>query len=203
MESLKDLKIGKILEETPKDSSGDYDFTLLAEEIMKRIYIDNGNYKYHPIEIEFYIYDKEKHPDVLVYPRDAKEAGTIFFHMSGIDICFKSSIKDGQFGGILIRSVERDSDKKQFGGPLICKNEILNSAKGKCTAYLCDNNLSYNILKVTQRRGFKNSKGSKDLYWNKQYRFVRDNTEKPIIRKDEEFDPNTGKIEEKDRKYYL
>ena len=203
IKSLDDLKIDKILEDSPKDSSGDYDFTSLAEEIMNKIYIDNGRNKYRLIEIEFYIYDKEKHPDVLVYPRDKKEAGTIFFHMSGIDICFESSIEKGRFGGILIRAVERDSDRKQFGGPLICKNEILNNAEGKCTAHLYDNNLSYNILKVTQRRGFKNSKGSKDIYWNKQYRFVRDNIKKPIIREDKEFNPNTGKIEEMYRKYYL
>jgi hypothetical protein len=175
----------------------------LAQEIMNKVCIFNGKYKYHPIEIEFYMYDKDKHPDILVYPRDAKEAGTIFFHMSGIDICFQSSIETGLFGGILIRAIERDSDGKQFGGPLICKDEILNSAAGKCVTIPCDKELNYNISKITLRKGFKDSKGLKDIYWDKGYRFVREDVQKPIIRKGKEFDPNTGELMDKDRKYYL
>ena len=173
----------------------------LAERIINEICIFNGKYTYHPIEIEFYIYDKEHHADILVYPREAK-IGDLFFHLSGMDICFESSIKDGRFGGILIRSFERE-DGKQFGGPLICKDEVLNSVLGKCIVKVCDKELSHQISKVTQRKGFKGPKGSKDIYWDKKYRFVRDDVQKPIKRVEQEFDPNTGEIVEKDKICYL
>ena len=203
IKSLEDLKIDKILDGTPKDSSGDYDFTSLAKEIMNNIYIDNGRNKYRPIEIEFYIYDKDLHPDILVYPRDEKKAGDVLYHLSGMDICFESSIKDGRFGGILIRALEREKDGQQFGGPLICKDEVLNSAEGKCVVLRCDKEFTYDISKVTRRKGFKGSKGSKDIYWDKNYRFVRDNIEKPIKRTEQQINPDTGEIVDKEKTCYL
>ena len=90
-----------------------------------------------------------------------------------IDICFSSSIKEGRFGGILIRALERETDGQQFGGPLICKDEVLNSVLGKCIVKVCDKELSHQISKVTQRKGFKGPKGSKDIYWDKKYRFEK------------------------------
>ena len=178
------------------------DLKSLAESIMNEVCIFNGVHSYHPIEIEFYIYDKEHHADILVYPRDNKKAGDIFFHQSGIDICFNSSIKDGRFGGILIRSVERE-DGKQFGGPLISKDEILNSAIQKCIVQESPKGFMNKISKITQRKGFKGPKGSKDIYWNKEYRFVSDNVKKPITRTEQQLDPDTGEIINKDIKCYL
>ena len=98
----------------------------LAREIMNNICISNGAYIYRPIEIEFYVYDKREHADIHVYPRDKKEAGELFFHLSGMDICFKSSIKDGQFGGILIRAIEREK-KGDEPSKLIGQKELLSS----------------------------------------------------------------------------
>ena len=178
-------------------------FKSCAKDVINNICISNGAYLYHPIEIEFYVYDKEKHADILVYPRDEKEAGDLFFHLSGIDICFSSSIKEGRFGGILIRALERETDGQQFGGPLICMDEVLNSVLGKCIVKVCDKELSHQISKVTQRKGLKGPKGSKDIYWDKKYRFVRDDVQKPIKRVEQEFDPNTGEIIDKVKTCYL
>ena len=65
----------------------------------------------------------------VTYPRDGYEAGQLFYHLSGIDICFESHYngKSGKFGGILIRSI-KDGDLI-IAGPLNCKDEILNVCK--------------------------------------------------------------------------
>ena len=176
IKSLDDLQIGKILEETPKDSSGEYDFTSLAKEIMNKLYIDNGAYKYFPVEIEFYIYDKKNHADIHVYPREAK-AGDLFFHLSGMDICFESSIEQGRFGGILIRALEREKDgeKTLFGGPLVCKDDVLNTATEKCSVKSCENKHISKEPHTSPRQGIheNTSKKIEDDYWNKEYRFIR------------------------------
>ena len=155
IKSLEDLRIDKILKEVPKNSSGVYDFKSFAKEIMNKIYIYNGVYKYHPIEIEFYIYDKAKHPDTHVYPRDRKEAGELFFHLSGMDICFNSSLEKGSFGGILIRALKREKEgeeTKQFGGPLICANEVLNTATERAKAVFF-NSCEEKYIAVTKYSG--------------------------------------------------
>ncbi len=198
METIKSLlNLDKIIKENIE-----LELKSLAESIINEVCIFNGTHTYRPIEIEFYIYDKEHHADILVYPRDNKEAGDIFFHQSGIDICFNSSIENGRFGGILIRSIERE-DGRQFGGPLISKDEILNSATQMCIVQTHKNDPTKKILKVTQRKGFKEPKGSKDIFWNKEYRFVRDNVQRPIKRVEKQIDPETGEIIDKEIKCYL
>lgn len=103
-------------------------FGSLAEKIIKNYCIKCGDKEYRFAEIEFYYYDK----DVLneewnrkTYPRTAKP-GQLFFHYSGVDICFGSSIEDGYFGGILIRSLYDEKENRYITGPLLCMNEILN-----------------------------------------------------------------------------
>ena len=154
----------------------------IAKILMNEYYISNGTHLYRPIEIEFYIYlkdiseDEKRHADEHVYPRTA-EAGRIFFHRNGMDICFLSSMKDGYFGGILIRALERE-DKEHFGGPRICAFEVLNSATGMCAVQKCehDQKLSFDV-EASERIGIKewtDSKSNwKDEYYNKKYRFVR------------------------------
>ena len=67
----------------------------IAKILMNEYYISNGTHLYRPLEIEFYIYLKDisksekRHADEHVYPRTA-ETGRIFFHQSGMDICFTS-----------------------------------------------------------------------------------------------------------------
>ncbi len=154
----------------------------IAKILMNEYYISNGVHLYRPLEIEFYIYlkdisdEKKRHADEHVYPRTA-EAGRIFFHQSGMDICFSSSMKDGYFGGILIRALERE-DKELFGGPRICAFVVLNSATGMCVVQKCehDQELSFDV-EAYERVGIRewtDSKSNwKDEYYNKKYRFVR------------------------------
>ena len=88
-------------------------------------------------EIEFYYYDSEQYLkdrinhkwQEVTYPRNDYKGGELFYHLSGIDICFDSQYNEesGRFGGILIRSI-KDGDKI-IAGPLNCKDEILNACK--------------------------------------------------------------------------
>ena len=183
METLKEkLKIDSLLKEQDLNEA----LKKLAEMIMNGYCIANGKHKYRPIEIEFYIYEKDidndhkKHADEHVYQRDA-EAGRVFFHKSGMDICFASSMKDGRFGGILIRALERE-DGKCFGGPRICSFEVLNTASALCIIQLCEEKRSYTAI-ASKRIGiteWHDSKSNwKDEYYNKDYRFVREG-QKPI-----------------------
>lgn len=153
----------------------------LAEILMNEYCIINGQHSYRPIEIEFYIYDKDKHPDEHVYRRDAK-AGRVFFHKSGMDICFASSIENGRFGGILIRAFERE-DGICFGGPRICSYEVLNTASNICSIVPCKEKGSYRTV-ASKRIGiteWHDSKSNwKDKYYDKKYRFVRAN-QKSIV----------------------
>ncbi|MCR4769289.1 MAG: hypothetical protein K5874_03645 [Bacteroidaceae bacterium] len=66
----------------------------------------------------------------VTYPRDDYEAGQLFYHLSGIDICFDSQYKkeEVKFGGILIRAI-KDESGLIIAGPLNCKDEILNACK--------------------------------------------------------------------------
>lgn len=155
----------------------DTDIKELAKELMNEYCIYNGQYHYRPIEIEFYIYDKDKHADTHVYYRN-KKAGELFFHYSGMDICFESSSpqpnngnKDVRFGGILIRALERiGSDNQLFGGPLVCMCEIINTATEKCKVEKrpISESEKKDIVPFGQRVGIK-EKNKEDTI----YRFVR------------------------------
>ena len=124
----------------------------IAKVLMNELYIYNGRYKYRPVEIEFYIYHKDLHADEHVYKRDKKKAGDLFYHYSGFDICFESSFNEGFFGGILIRALERVEDNTFWGGPLVCKNEVLNTAEEKCKLIDADKK-EYISLPATERKG--------------------------------------------------
>ena len=204
IQSLEDLDISKILK-TARKNSKEFDFKPLAEEIMNKICISNGAYIYHPIEIEFYVYDKEKHADIHVYPREA-EAGDIFFHLSGMDICFESSFEEKNgtisFGGILIRALERE-DGKRFGGPLTCKDEVLNSANARCVTKMCEKELSYGISNTKQRKGINKYEKKKDDYWDVKYRFFRDDFIDFLMMEDETFDFDEGHKKPRKRKYKI
>ena len=178
-------------------------FAELATGVMNRLCILNGNHEYHPIEIEFYVYT-EDHQDIHVYPRNAEKPGDLFFHLSGMDICFESSIKDGRFGGILIRALERN-DGKRFGGPLNCVNEVLNTANKPGNIYVeaCAH-LDRTAKCIGRRKGIKQSKSIPDGYWNKEYRFLRDDFQigDKITMEDESFDFKTPKYEKSHLRQY-
>lgn len=198
------LNLDEIIKKKDNDNKV-LDLKSLAESIMNEVCIFNGKHTYHPIEIEFYIYDKKNHADIHVYPRKAK-VGDIFFHLSGMDICFESSFEEKEgtirFGGILIRALERE-DGKRFGGPLTCKDEVLNTAIMKCLVMSCEKlekKVSENIHK---RKGLEN-KGENDKFYNALYRFFRDDfyIKKRIIMEDDSFDFKDHKLNESHKRYY-
>ena len=109
----------------------------IAGELFTSYGIECNNKIFRLAEIEFYYYDSEqylKDPShhkwqEVTYPRNDYNGGELFYHLSGIDICFDSQYNEesGRFGGILIRSI-KDGDKI-IAGPLNCKDEILNACK--------------------------------------------------------------------------
>lgn len=102
----------------------------IAERLFKEYCIQCGEKKYYFAEIEFYYYDKDNFNqkwNEKTYPRTDKDAGTLFFHYSGVDICFDSKFSKGKFGGILIRSLKvEDNETKFITGPSVCMLELLN-----------------------------------------------------------------------------
>lgn len=173
----------------------------IAETLMNEYCIFNGQHQYRPIEIEFYIYDKGTHADEHVYQRNA-EAGRVFFHKSGMDICFASSMKDGRFGGILIRALERE-DGKCFGGPLICSYEVLNTASDICTVAPCEEKCSYSAI-ASERIGISEWHDAKsdwkDEYFNRKYHFVREG-QKTIVMEFDSYDFRETAFVQKKKSY--
>ena len=110
----------------------------IAKTLIGKYCIKSGDRYYYFAEIEFYYYDainwNEKWNEET-YARNECKAGKLFFHLSGIDICFNSNLpkdfkkkKQGFGGGILIRSImEYDKENKVVTvGPLTCVNKMLN-----------------------------------------------------------------------------
>jgi len=119
-----------------KDEDFQKDLQTFAESLFNNFQIKKGNKLYDFLEIEFYIYN-EHHKDCITYERTC-EAGYWFFHQSGVDISFKSNLKDkkkvledkskitekeGYGGGILIRSI-CDDEGKDICGPQKCVDEL-------------------------------------------------------------------------------
>ena len=68
------------------------------------------------------------------YRRD-KEANQLFWHYSGVDICFQSFMDRNCYGGILIRSLTKEYidnkgkvARELIAGPLRCSNELMNQS---------------------------------------------------------------------------
>ncbi len=110
-----------------------------AKNLFENYYIQCGEKKYYCVEIEFYYYNDENNFNLdwngVTYERDGYEIGDLFYHLSGMDICFNSHLwknkgkKVGYGGGILIRSI-MDIKKEITVGPLTCVNKMLNACKG-------------------------------------------------------------------------
>ena len=110
----------------------------IAKKLFENYCINCNGKKFYFAEIEFYYWQKDKWNDKwnkVTYARDGYNAGDLFFHLSGVDICFDSTFdknngfKNPHFGGILIRSII-DTDNKIISGPLNCKDVFLNTCKG-------------------------------------------------------------------------
>lgn len=104
----------------------------IAKEMFCKYCILCDGIEYYFSEIEFYYFEKGKWEEdwnKITYARDDYKAGTLFYHLSGVDICFDSYYNNNRFGGILIRSVKCE-DGTLITGPLNCKDLLLNSCKG-------------------------------------------------------------------------
>ena len=104
----------------------------IAQELFDNYCIKCKGKEFYFLEIEFYYWQKnrwEKEWNKVTYPRDGYKAKDLFFHTSGIDICFESSYDEAKFGGILVRSVI-DKENNIIAGPWNCMLHILNECKG-------------------------------------------------------------------------
>lgn len=137
----------------------------IAKKLFQEYCINCNGTEYYFAEIEFYYYEKgrkdgkcEEEWNSVTYARDGYSAGDLFYHLSGIDICFeshfnskediysaettKTTTNTARYGGILIRSVTNVNDGTLIAGPLNCKDELLNACKGSCMPKLEKLNLS-------------------------------------------------------------
>ena len=111
-------------------------FDKIAKILLNKVAICKGEKIFYIKDIEFYLYENN-HRDIVTYPRICK-AGQWFFHPSGIDISFESSVDvksndyelfqpilrdDAFFGGVLIRAIypadkaPSDACKYSLDGP--------------------------------------------------------------------------------------
>lgn len=111
-------------------------FDDIAKILLNKVAICKGEKIFYIKDIEFYLYENN-HRDIVTYPRICK-AGQWFFHPSGIDISFESSVdvksndfelfqpilrEDAFFGGVLIRAIypadkaPSDAHKYNLDGP--------------------------------------------------------------------------------------
>ncbi len=159
LKNVKQIKTGEALQKY---------FEGLAKTLFNQIDILAGNDRYSFAEIEFYyskngVFDSEQYQ--VTYPR-TKNAGRLFWHLSGIDICFESDKEKGYYGGILIRSIIK-GDGSLITGPMCCSDELLNSCVESrqddipaTIPMLVDKKTQPNIeLKTTIRQGIEADKG--------------------------------------------
>ena len=101
----------------------------IANDLFSNYCINCNGKEYYFAEIEFYYWEKREWDEKwnrVTYPRNGYVAGTLFFHLSGFDICFESSYQNAKFGGILVRSIMNE-ENELYAGPLNCKDIILNT----------------------------------------------------------------------------
>ena len=125
----------------------------IAENLFNNFCIQCGEKKFYFAEIEFYYYEKSKWENEwnkVTYARDGYDGGALFYHLSGVDICFDSKYDKNRFGGILIRSLK--SAEKLITGPLNCKDELLNACKGNCMPMLKEHKTSNETIPISTKR---------------------------------------------------
>lgn len=115
-------------------------FRKIAEVLFNDYCINCAGKEYYFAEVEFYYFkkgNKNSNNDWcddwnnVTYQRRGYSAGDLFYHMSGIDICFDSDYNDdnAKFGGILVRAVQEE-DNNIISGPWNVKDELLNACHG-------------------------------------------------------------------------
>ena len=130
---MKDLK--QLLSQLDANSSADEiksTFSKIAEILKNGCVIQYDEKEYRILDFEFYFYNKN-HQDISVHPRKSNALCWYINDFGGIDLNFESQIErdennekwsfkykltdDSFFGGILIRQIQRLSDKRVFDGP--------------------------------------------------------------------------------------
>ena len=101
------------------------------------------------------------------YKRDCK-AGQLFWHYSGVDICFSTLDNQQSYGGILIRSMLKEVKEggevryELMTGPMRCANELINqcikSENGKLPFLTISSIKIENDIIATIRQGVETSK---------------------------------------------
>ena len=132
-------------------------FKYIAESLFANFVIQCGEKIFRFAEIEFYYYKTGEWEDDWnkeTYQRNNKHANDLFFHYSGVDICFESHFDESkaEFGGILIRSL-LDGDNI-LAGPLYCENILLNSCSNNLPILKLGDHINF-ILKPTKRCNIK------------------------------------------------
>lgn len=114
-------------------------FDSIADYLKNYCVIEAKDGKYRILDFEFYFFNQE-HQDITTHPRNSEALCWYINDFGGIDLNFKSEInpattkkegksittysckyklsKDSYFGGVLIRQIQRLSDKVIFDGPL-------------------------------------------------------------------------------------
>jgi hypothetical protein len=121
----------------PADASRDHIeqiFAEIAEVLKSGCVIKFKNEEYRILDFEFYFYNKN-HKDISVQPRNSEVLCWYINDFGGIDLNFESKIEkkivekgktwsfkyeltdDSYFGGILIRQIQKLSDKMVLDGP--------------------------------------------------------------------------------------
>ena len=142
-------------------------FHKMAEDLCTNFCIQCNGKQYYFAEIEFY-YFKEGvwayNWNTATYPRKFEgKGGQLFYHLSGVDVCFDGNLEKGKNGGlsgngggILIRSIvdsSVNSENQLIVGPLTCANTLLNACDGKCMPSVQPLNEIHNF-KTTQTYRF-------------------------------------------------
>ena len=109
-------------------------FERIAEVLMNGCVIKFQNEEYRILDFEFYYYNKN-HQDISVHPRNSEALCWYINDFGGIDLNFESKINktivtknnkwsfkyeltnESYFGGILMRQIQRLSDKVIYDGP--------------------------------------------------------------------------------------
>lgn len=179
-------------------------FDDIAKILLNKVAICKGEKIFYIKDIEFYLYENN-HRDIITYPRICK-AGQWFFHPSGIDISFESSVdvksndfelfqpilrEDAFFGGVLIRAIypadkaPSDACKYNLDGPhkvewaLFDSFDAFNEVTDFPHLIECEHKIEY-ITKVR-----KNLKPKENDYRKKIETILNSYYENRLISKDE------------------
>jgi len=120
------------LQEEIEKSNGDIKklqclFYKISKDIMKNYVLQIDDLKIELKELEFYLFDCEKHPDIYVHQNDIQKNTSNFLYVhdswgnrGGLDLTFGNG---KYYGGILIRGIKIDG--KYISGPVKLRNYIV------------------------------------------------------------------------------